>query len=133
MMYSSQLIITTISLFEIAKGRQPWPSQDSIGPLPVPRKVDLELCMLWPWQGRSILQMDVIRCKANEKCVPIPNTQIYGLNLGYASYFEIKDRVHGCIILQKYWYSLQNCYQLHQFQMKMLIGPSNSLQFLLPL
>ena len=83
-MFSSQLIITTIGLFEIAKCRQPWPSQGNIGPLPAPQKVDLELCLVWPWQGRSILQMNIVTCKANEKCVPKPNTQIYGLNLGYA-------------------------------------------------
>jgi len=40
------------------------------------------MCLVWPWQGRSILQMNVVKCKANEKCIPKPNTQIYGLNLG---------------------------------------------------
>ena len=84
MMFSSQLIITTIGLFEIVKGRQPLTSQGLIGPLPAPQKVDLELCMLWPWQGRSNFQMNIVMCKSNEKCVPKPNTQIYGLNLGYA-------------------------------------------------
>ena len=78
MMSSSQLIIATIGLFAIVKGLQPWPSPGSIGPLHVPRKVDLEFCMIWPWQGRSILEMNIVKCKANEKCVPNPDTQIYG-------------------------------------------------------
>ena len=94
MMFSSQLIITTIGLFEIAKCRQPWPSQGNIGPLSTPQKVDLEFCVAWPWQRNSIvspIEINIVTCKANEKCVPKPDTQIYGLNLGYA---VGKKRVH---------------------------------------
>ena len=115
MIFSSQLIITTIGLFEIAKCRQPWPSQGSIGPLSTPQKVDLEFCMVWPWEGRSILDMTVVKCKAHEKCVPLPDTQIYGLNLGYAVGQKkstppintiLQLSIYGCVILQKSWHSL---------------------------
>ena len=78
------LITTTISLFKSANS-----VQGSVGPQPYPRKVDLDLCMMWPSkraqpQGRSILEFDVVKCKANEVCTPTePETQIHGLILGY--------------------------------------------------
>ena len=83
------LIITTISLFKSVNSVQTWSFQGSVGPQPYPRKVDLELCMMWPSkraqpQGRSILEFDVVKCKANEVCTPTqPETQIHGLILGY--------------------------------------------------
>ena len=71
-------------VFNICNGFQPW----SFNRLqPNTHEVDLELCMVWPWshiQKRSILQIDVIKCQSHEICSPEPNTQIYGLHLGYA-------------------------------------------------
>ena len=82
------LIITTISLFKSVNSVQTWSSQGSVDPQPYPRKVDLDLCMMWPSkraqpQGLSILEFDVEKCKANEICTPTqPETKIHGLILG---------------------------------------------------
>jgi len=81
-------IMTIISFFKTTNSVQPWPFQGSVGPQPYPQKVDLELCIIWPWQrpqplGRSILDINVIKCQANEVCTPTqPETQIHGLILG---------------------------------------------------
>jgi hypothetical protein len=73
-------------LFNNANGVQPWPSQNIASQPHPPRMVNLELCMIWPWQrpqGRSILQINIVECQPDENCIPQPNTQIYGLGLGY--------------------------------------------------
>ena len=80
-MFSILLIITTICLFNNANGVQPWPSQNIASQPHPPRMVDLELCVVRPWQrslGRSILQIDIVKCQPDEICMPQPNTHVFG-------------------------------------------------------
>ena len=84
MTYSSLLIAAFVCLFQSVNGIQPW-SLQSNSFQSSSRMVDLQLCVTWPWQkppGRSILQIDVIKCQTDEICTPLPDTQIYGLGFG---------------------------------------------------
>ena len=86
MKFLNLLVTLIICLFNDNNGVQTWSFQQN-GFNPNPRIIDLELCMVWPWQGpqkrSSILQIDVVKCQPYEICSPEPNTRIYGLGLGY--------------------------------------------------
>ena len=81
MTFSSLFILGIISAFfniayceEEAKLNQPM--------------VDLELCMIWPWQkptmrSNTILNLAIVKCQSHEVCIQQPDTQIYGMGLGY--------------------------------------------------
>ena len=84
MAYSNLLIVAFVCFFQSVNGIQPW-SLQSNSFQSSSRMVDLQLCVTWPWQkppGRSILQIDVIKCQPDEICTPLPDTQIYGLGFG---------------------------------------------------
>ena len=79
MAYSNLLIVAFVCLFKSINGNQPWSLQSSLG------LEDLQLCVIWPWQrplARSIPRIDVIKCKPDEVCTPLPDNQIHGLGLG---------------------------------------------------
>ena len=84
MAYSKLLIVFFVCLFKSINGIQPW-SLQSNSFQSSSQMVDLQLCVTWPWQkppGRSILQIDVIKCQPDEICTPLPDNQNHGLDLG---------------------------------------------------
>ena len=84
MAYHRLLVIATLFLFETVTGFQPWSFQSNRFKSSSSMD-DSKLCIVWPWQGqqrRLILRMDVIKCQPNEICSPVPNMQIYEMQLG---------------------------------------------------
>ena len=81
MIFFSLIILGTISAFSnIAYCEE----QDQLNQ----PSVDLELCVVWPWKkptflSRSILNIAVVKCQPHEACIQQPDTQIYGIGLGY--------------------------------------------------
>ena len=68
----------------------PTPTTSPAISAPSPDNVDLELCLIWPWQepsrrGMILERINIVTCEPNEKCISAPPkvAEIYGLKFGY--------------------------------------------------